>query len=343
MIGRTLSVYFRSAEMLRHDRNGPAWMYWILNKDQSGNVIALNGKDLWLCHMALRPGTEWDDIEVDEALAAMLGAHVPREILGIERWTSRRLVADRYRAGNVFLAGDAAHIWIPLGGFGMNAGIGDATNLAWMLAAVYHGWGAANLLDAYEVERRPIGDLVSNSAVQIMKNRAPAMQMPEGFEDASDRGEEIRREVGERIVAADASQFNSVGVQLGYYYDNSPINWNDGSPPPEFALDKYVPTSRPGSRAPHVWLDGGVSLYDRLGPDFTLLKLGVSPGDTSALEAAASRRQVPLKVVTITESSVLAAYDGFPLILVRPDQHVAWRGKSVPADSLTLIDRIRGA
>ncbi len=343
VIGRVLSIYFRSSEMLRHDRNGPAWMYWILNKDQSGNVIALNGKDLWLCHMALRAGADWDDIKVEEALAAMLGVHVSREILGIERWTSRRLVADHYRDRSVFLAGDAAHIWIPLGGFGMNAGIGDATHLAWLLAAVYHGWAGGNLLHAYEVERRPIGDLVSNSAVQIMRNRGPAMQVPEELEDASARGEAIRKEVGERIVAADASQFNSVGVQLGYYYDNSPINWNDGSPLPEFALDKYVPTSRPGSRAPHVWMDGGASLYDRLGPDFTLLKLGNHPSDTSTVEDAAARRHVPLKIVTIPEPPVLTAYDGFPLILVRPDQHIAWRGHSVPADSLALIDRIRGA
>ncbi len=91
----------------------------------------------------------------------------------------------------------------------MNAGIGDATHLAWLLAAVYHGWAGGNLLHAYEVERRPIGDLVSNSAVQIMRNRGPAMQVPEGLEDASTKGEAIRKEVGERIVAADASQFNS--------------------------------------------------------------------------------------------------------------------------------------
>jgi 2-polyprenyl-6-methoxyphenol hydroxylase-like FAD-dependent oxidoreductase len=342
-IGRTLSVYFKSSELIRHDRNGPAWMYWIVNQQQLGTVIALNGKDLWLCHMALRPGVEWDDINIDESLEQVLGVRVQRETLGIERWTSRRLVADHYRDRNVFLAGDAAHIWIPLGGFGMNAGIGDGTHLAWLLAAMHHGWAGDHLLDAYEIERRPIGDLVSNAAVQIMKNRGPAMQVRDELEEASAKGDAIRKQVGELIVAADASQFNSVGVQLGYYYENSPINWNDRSPASDFQLDKYAPSSRPGSRAPHIWLKGLGSLYDSFGPDFTLLKLEEHAGDTSAIERAAAARRVPLKVLAVSDPSALATYEDYPLVLVRPDQHVAWRGHSAPADSLALIDRVRGA
>jgi len=343
VIRRTVSVYFRSKELIEHDTNGPAWMYWIVNKARMATVVALDGKELWLCHLDLWPGTDWDDLNIDEALATVLGVDVQREVLGIERWTARRLVADHYRAQNVFLAGDAAHIWIPLGGFGMNAGIGDGTNLSWMLAADYHGWAGGKLLDAYEIERRPIGDLVSNAAVQIFKNRAQAMHPTAELHAEGPAGDEYRRAAGERIVADDASQFNSVGVQLGYYYENSPINWNDGSPPPDFQIDKYVQTSRPGSRAPHVWLADGVSIYDRFGREFTLLKLGENAGDTSAIENAADARRLPLTVVPISEPAALEAYEGYHLVLVRPDQHVAWRAHAVPADSLTLIDRIRGA
>ena len=343
VIGRTVSVYFRSAELINHDRNGPAWMYWILNRDQTGNVIALDGKELWLLHLMVPADKNFDDIDLEVAIPAALGVDVPLEILGVERWTSRRLVADHYRAGNVFLAGDAAHIWIPLGGFGMNAGIGDATHLAWLLAADHHGWAGKKLLDAYETERCPIGDLVSGAAVQIMKNRGPAMQVREGLEDNSDAGEAMRRAMGERIVAADASQFNSVGVQLGYYYNDSPINLNDGTPAPDFRLDRYVPTSRPGSRAPHLWLKDGRSLYDLLGHDFTLLRLGAAAADSRAIEEAARNRGVPLTVLQVEAPEVLAAYDGYPLVIVRPDQHVAWRGHAVPADPMALIDRIRGA
>ena len=343
VIGRNVSVYFRAPKLIQHDRNGPAWMYWIINTDQFGTLVALDGKELWLLHLTVPPGKDFDEVDLKVAIPAALGAEVPIEILGIERWTSRRLVADRYRDGNVFLAGDAAHIWIPLGGFGMNAGIGDATHLAWLLSAEYRGWAGPGLLDAYEAERRPIGDLVSEAAVQIMKNRGPAMQVREGIEDDNETGAAMRRAMGERIVAADASQFNSVGVQLGYYYDNSPINVNDGTPPPPFSLDKYVPTTRPGSRAPHSWLRDRTSLYDALGPDFTLLRLGSAFGDVQPLENAARLRNVPLKVLEIQEREVLAAYEDFPFVLIRPDQHIAWRGRELPEDPLALIDRVRGA
>jgi 2-polyprenyl-6-methoxyphenol hydroxylase-like FAD-dependent oxidoreductase len=343
VIGRTVSVYFRSPKLIEHDRNGPAWMYWVVNQDQNGNVIALDGKELWLLHLMVPADKDFDDIDLEVAIPAALGVTVPMEILGVERWTSRRLVADRYRAGNVFLAGDAAHIWIPLGGFGMNAGIGDATHLAWLLSAEYHGWAGTGLLDAYEAERRPIGDLVSGAAVQIMKNRGPAMQVHPGLEDDTAAGAAMRRAMGERIVAADASQFNSVGVQLGYYYDRSPICVDDGSAAPAFALDQYVPTSRPGSRAPHLWLRDGRSLYDLLGRDFTLLRLGATPMVSDAMEDAARKRGVPLRVLDVAEPEVLAAYEDFPLVLIRPDQHIAWRGHEIPVDPLAVIDRIRGS
>ena len=343
VIGRNVSVYFRAPNLIEHDRNGPAWMYWIVNKDQLATLVALDGRELWLLHLAVPADKDFDDIDLKVAIPAALGVEVPMEILGLERWTSRRLVADRYRDRDVFLAGDAAHIWIPLGGFGMNAGIGDATHLAWLFSADYHGWAGTRLLDAYEAERRPIGDLVSGAAVQIMRNRGPAMRVQDGLEDNTAAGDAMRLAMGERIVAADASQFNSVGVQLGYYYDNSPINVNDGTPPPLFSLDRYLPTSRPGSRAPHVWLRDGKALYDALGPDFTLLRLGNPPHEVRALEAAAKNRRVPLSVLDVPEPEVLATYEDFPLVLIRPDQHVAWRGRKPPSDPLALIDRIRGA
>lgn len=342
VIGRNVSVYFRSSQLIEHDHNGPAWMYWIVNQDQLATLVALDGRELWLLHLAVPADKDFDDIDLKVAIPAALGVEVTMDILGLERWTSRRLVADRYRDRNVFLAGDAAHIWIPLGGFGMNAGIGDATHLAWLLSADYHGWAGTRLLDAYEAERRPIGDLVSAAAVQIMKNRGPAMRVQEGLEDNTTEGDAMRRAMGERIVAADASQFNSVGVQLGYYYDDSPINVNDGTLPPVFSLDKYTPTSRPGSRAPHVWLQDGRALYDALGPDFTLLRLGNPPQDVRALEDAAKNRRLPLRVLDVPEPEVLATYENFPLVLIRPDQHVAWRGPRLPSDPLALIDRIRG-
>jgi hypothetical protein len=118
---------------------------------------------------------------------------------------------------------------------------------------------------------------------------------------------------------------------------------DDGSARPAFSLDKYVPTSRPGSRAPHVWLRDGRSLYDLFGRDFTLLRLGHVPVASDALVDAAQKRGVPVKALEIAEPEVVAAYENYPLILIRPDQHIAWRGHSVPADAIAMIDRIRGA
>ena len=162
-----------------------------------------------------------------------------------------------------------------------------------------------------------------------MKNRGPAMQVHDGLEDDSAAGAAMRHAMGERIVAADASQFNSVGVQLGYYYDSSPICVDDDSAPPAFSLDKYVPTSRPGSRAPHVWLRDGSSLYDLFGRDFTLLRLGIASPASDALEDAARRGDAG-EGARYCRTRGLRAYENFPLVMVRPDQHVAWRGHTAP-------------
>ncbi len=340
---RVKSVYLRSRDLAKHDRNGPAWMYWVINREQPATIVALDGRELWICHLAVPPGSDFEELDVTRGVHAAVGAPIEFEVLGIEPWTPRRLVAERYRDGRVFLAGDAAHIWLPLGGFGMNAGIGDATWLAWALAAVERGWGGGRLLDAYQTERRPIGELISNAAIGIRDRRGPSMQIPPEIEADTEQGASLRRLAGPRIAAADGPQFNSVGVQLGYYYADSPLLWPDGTPPPEFAIERYTPDARPGSRAPHLWLEDGRALYDALGRDFTLLRLGAErpPPDARALREAFARRRVPLAELDVPTPEARSLY-GAPLALVRPDQHVAWRAAALPADPLALVDRVRG-
>jgi 2-polyprenyl-6-methoxyphenol hydroxylase-like FAD-dependent oxidoreductase len=344
MLNKTVSVHFRSRDLIEQDRREPAWMHWIVNPHGLSNTVALDGKEHWLVHIIVLPGRDFDDVDIDAAMRAAYGWEIDREILGVERWVSRRMVANRYRSGNVFLAGDAAHIWMPMGGFGMNAAIGDATHLAWILSALLHGWGSDGLLDAYEAERKPVGALVSRSAVDIAMAIfawAPVAMDPR-IDEESETGEELRQRVREVITRVQFREFNSVGVQLGYYYEASPIVCYDDEPPPEFVFDRYTPTSRPGSRAPHLWLADGTSLYDRLGKDFTLLRLGPTPSTTASLEAAAADRGVPLTVLDVPDKEALQLY-GHPLVLVRPDQHIAWRGTSVPGDPFSIIDRVRGA
>jgi hypothetical protein len=116
----------------------------------------------------------------------------------------------------------------------------------------------------------------------------------------------------------------------------------DETPPPPDEPETYVPTARPGSRAPHVWLDDGRSTIDLFGRGFVLLRLGPEAPDPSVLARAAAQRKMPLEVVTLREPKVLQRYDR-SFVLVRPDGHVAWRGDEMPADATVVVDRVRGA
>ncbi len=339
-LSRTRSVYLRSRELKARQSRAPAWMTWIVNPQRRGNVIALDGEELWLCHCTLRRDEAFDAADTRTLVEQVIGASVDFEPIAAEDWTGRRLVADRYRVGNVFLAGDAAHLWIPYGGFGMNAGIEDAVSLGWMLAAVVRGWGADALLDAYESERRPVGEQVSRAAQRLFADQRD-VKLPPALEAEGPEGARARQEYGTALLATDVAQFNPVGLNFGIFYQGSPVIAYDASPPPAFEIDRYTPTTTPGCRAPQVQLRGGTWLHDRLGPAFTLVTRG-RPAAAVAFRGAADRRGLPLSVLDIgDEPRAVALYDQ-PLVLVRPDQRVAWRGEEVPDDIDALLDQVRG-
>jgi len=249
------------------------------------------------------------------------------------------LLADRYRNGRVFLAGDAAHLNPPWGGHGFNTGIGDAVNIGWKLAAALDGWGGDGLLDSYEAERRPIAARTIGEATANMSVLAPELSNHDL--NASGRGgEHARRAAAQVIHGAKDREFHSLGIVLGYQYDASPVIVDDGTPPLSEGQD-YEPTARPGARLPHLWLPDGVSLYDRLGNGLSLLRLR-DDADVGPFIASATARRVPLTVVELRGQTLEKRYDA-SLLLVRPDQHVAWRGTSMDrATAGTIIDRIRG-
>ena len=224
----------------------------------------------------------------------------------------------------------------------MNTGIGDVVDLGWKLAAVLAGWGGTDLLSSYEIERRPIGLRNVGMAAEFYRNHQKADDDLAFIEDGSTRGAEVRRRIGEALVRDVGRMFRTIGLQIGYRYENSPICIPDGTPAYSDDPEVFVPSARPGSRAPHVWLGEGHSILDLYGRGFVLLCLGADAPDGSRLGAAAARRRVPLKTVAITDREAIELYEK-RLVLVRPDGHVAWRGEASPLDAAAVIDRVRGA
>ena len=345
VIQRVQSSYFRAPDLIDRQRHAPAWGTGVINPRRAGMVYAIDGRERWLLHNYLKPDEpDFDSVDRDWAIRTILGVgpDFSYELISKEDWYGRRLVADRLRDRCVFIAGDAAHIWVPYAGYGMNAGIADAASLSWLLAAHLNGWAPPAILDAYEAERLPITDQVSRFAMthaeaEIRRRGA----VPDVIEDAGADGGRARAEVGDAAYAINVQQYACAGLNFGSYYDRSPIVAYDGAECPPYTMAKYTPSTVPGCRTPHLWLARKKSLYDALGPEFTLLRLHDAI-DTGPLVAAAERRGMPLTVLDI-DAADAADFYGHRLVLSRPDQHVAWRGNALPADPLALIDRVRGA
>jgi 2-polyprenyl-6-methoxyphenol hydroxylase-like FAD-dependent oxidoreductase len=345
VVQRVQSTFIRAPDLIDRQRHERAWGTGVINPRRAGMVYAIDGRERWLVHNYMKPGeADFDSVDRDACIRTILGvdADFKYDIISREDWYGRRLIAEKFRDRGAFIAGDAAHIWVPYAGYGMNAGIADAMNLSWLLAAHLNGWAPASVLDAYEAERWPITSQVSRFAMshaeaEIRRRGA----IPDEIEDAGPAGERARREVGKLAYEINVQQYACAGLNFGTYYDRSPIIAYDGSEHPPYAMDSYAPSTVPGCRTPHLWCEDGSSLYDAMGPEFTLLRSD-STIDVTALEAAARSRGVPLKVLDIGKPTTAVFYGG-GLVLSRPDQHVAWRGDGLPADPLALIDRIRGA
>jgi 2-polyprenyl-6-methoxyphenol hydroxylase-like FAD-dependent oxidoreductase len=345
IVQRVQSTYIRAPGLIDLQHSERAWGTGAINPRRAGMVYAIDGSERWLVHNYMKPGEgDFDSVDRDACLRTILGvdAGFNYEIISKEDWHGRRLIASRFRDRSAFIAGDAAHIWVPYAGYGMNAGIADAMNLSWLLAAHLNGWAPPSILDAYEAERWPITSQVSKFAMshaeaEIRRRGA----VPDEIEAAGPQGARARAEVGRFTYEINVQQYACAGLNFGTYYDRSPIIAYDGAEQPAYTMDHYTPSTVPGCRTPHLWRDDGSSLYDAMGAGFTLLRFDPFV-DVAALEAAARGRGVPLKILDI-EKSLAAISDGNALVLSRPDQHVAWRGNGLPADALGLIDRVRGA
>ncbi len=321
-IMRRFMTHLRSDATNLLQRWGVAWHY----QSAAGTLIAQNDRDIWTLQTRWPQDVAPSAVDPRALLRGFAGCDFDCEILLANAWTAHLVVARRYCSGRIFLAGDSAHQYVPSGGYGMNTGIGDACDLGWKLAAVLHGFAGPGLLASYDAERRPVGERNREAArrhsdvrVEIASLYHPALSSP-GAE-----GDRMRAEAGRRIAALGNAENESFGIELGYVYHRSPVVCPDpGAEIPDDPV-RYIPTTAPGARLPSVILRDGTAIFDRLGRWFTLVCVGLPPSDP--LVAAAAARGMPMEVLQLVDPGLTRIY-GRVLLLVRPDQHIAWRGSA---------------
>jgi 2-polyprenyl-6-methoxyphenol hydroxylase-like FAD-dependent oxidoreductase len=271
------------------------------------------------------------DAEMAVQFEKTVAMPVKYEMLHVGQWKQNLLLADRYGDGRrVFLAGDAAHMMIPTGGLGMNTGVGDATDLAWKLAAVLQGWGGPHLLPSYEVERRQIGERnVAASRFASLGRRKWRAQYRPNIRDQTPEGAAIRANLID-VASVEQHKANTLtGAELGYRYAGSPLIWPEAGDEPAHDFMNYVPSTRPGARLPHVWLKDGAAMQDRIGygAGYTLVRL--SGGRGEGLDQAFGALGAPFRILDIDDPHAREIY-GYELLLLRPDLHIVWRGNAPP-------------
>ncbi|MFF0488624.1 FAD-dependent monooxygenase [Nocardia sp. NPDC004068] len=306
------NIVFRAPGLAERVPHGPAVHYWVLGATQPGMLGRLDLTDTWWA-IAQGLSAERGDADPLRVVRNLVGADIDAEILATDPWTAKMLLADSYGTDRVFLAGDAAHLNPPWGGHGFNTGIGDAVNLGWKLAAVVHGWAPSTLLKSYAAEREPIARRTIAEAVRNMAVLGPELADPR-LHGSTAEFESARPLVARAVQEAKDSEFHSLDLVLDYTYRGSPVLCDSGGP-----------------RLPHRWLGPGDSLYDHLGPEFTLLGDTRHPLVPEFADAAAAQG-IPL---TVLHQPVAG------LTLVRPDQHVAWTSAD-GADAAAVLRRAVG-
>ncbi|APO70717.1 FAD-binding monooxygenase protein (plasmid) [Rhizobium gallicum] len=328
-------------------RMGRAYRFIFIGPEGTyATIVAINGRDRWrLSVVGNEQQREYSEDEIRAVAHRAMGFPFDFKILSIMPWVRRELIADSYGTDRVFLVGDSAHLLSPTGGFGMNTGIQEAVDLAWKIEGALQGWGGPALLASYEMERRPVAIRNVTEASRNLKNMLnPRKELPpkEVFEDGA-AGDRARAIYGGRYAEMMRREWFTIGIHLGYVYENSPIVVPDGTLPPPDEVSTYSQTARPGSRAPHVWInhDRTESTLDLFGRGFTLLQIGPRPPNVDGFRRQAAARGLPLTVVPLNFPGAADAYQT-RLALVRPDGHVAWRGDYEPEDLRKILDCVCG-
>jgi 2-polyprenyl-6-methoxyphenol hydroxylase-like FAD-dependent oxidoreductase len=338
--GATVATHLRAPGLYRIAKHQRCWQYRTVNPKVRSNLVTLDGEGEFTINTKLRNPEEKPDPKlVTNLILESVGENIDIEFLEHRPWTAgHALVADRFVSGRIALAGDAVHVFTPTGGFGMNTGVDDAMNLAWKIAATVAGWGGPKLLASYEIERRPIAFRNTGMAKELSRGMGKMSIDDELLQD-SPAGNTSRSILGKRLEMS-REEFASIGIQLGARYDDSPIVVSDGTTPPADNPAVYQPTACPGGRAPHLFFRDGSSLFDHFGTGFCLLHLH-GDHNTEAIKDAARVRRIPLKALKVEMPEGRELYE-CDLALIRPDQHVAWRGSVLPGDCSELLARVTG-
>lgn len=332
-------VHFKSRDLAALHAHGQFWHIFFTTP---ATLIAQDEVDTWTLiryfPLDVDPSCYTSQALVDESLGRPVKID---EVIVTSVWRGNLLLAERYRDGRVFLAGDSAHQNIPSGGYGMNTGVGDAVDIGWKLGAVLNGWGGSTLLDSYEAERRPVA---ARNVARSERHAGVHVEWrgwidPALIEADSAKGEAHRQRLA-RFIQTECGENQDHGIELGYRYDDSPIIVGEPGPAPAWTPRHYVPTTWPGGRAPSVLLADGGALFDRLGRAFTLLDF-VGDDRAQPILRAARDRGMPLDHLVVNDRHAHAIY-GRNLVLIRPDQHVAWRGDHAPGDAGRIVDIARG-
>jgi len=339
MGGRMVSISVTAPSFFEHVPGSRAWMYWCVNRDRRGVLINLDGRGHFVFQTQLRDSETSESLMPSQAGALFIqaiGRDIPFKINDISPWLAgKALVAEHFSRGRVFLGGDAAHLFTPTGGLGYNTGIEDAVNIGWKLAAVLGGQAGPELLRSYDAERRPVAQRNTRFAVE-MADSIGLFVPSRAIDDDGPAGQADRLRAGVYLRQHAAREFEIPGITFGARHDNSPIVAGDATPAPPDLPNVYVPSGKPGGRAPHVWMRDGQSQFDCLGRDWTLLRFDPS-ADCAPLLAEAGVRGLEMTVLDLSDHDEAHSLYDAPLVLIRPDLIIAWRGRAASATEARRI------
>jgi 2-polyprenyl-6-methoxyphenol hydroxylase-like FAD-dependent oxidoreductase len=344
MGGQMLAMYVRAPAFYHVCPHPKAWMYCTFNAERRALFLTVDGKEEFVFHTQVRPDESATALTGDVGLRYFeqtLGATIPVEILSKDLWLAgRALVADAFQRGRIFLGGDAVHLFTPTGGMGYNTAIEDAVNIGWKLAAVLKEQATKGLLDSYKAERRPVALRNTGFARQFADSIGLYRPSP-AIEANGPAGDAARRRAGEYLADHARAEFNIPGFTFGARYDQSPVIAVDPALSPPDTPTAYVPTGKPGGRAPHVWLADGRSLYDAFGFEWTLLCLEQPTPAAAPFAVAAAKAGIELKVLHCDHEEARDLYES-DLVLIRPDQIVAWRRTEASFDPEEIFATVTG-